>query len=158
MMTTYTPPHEVAEFDCDLEALGYIYGPGVWNVTPEWAEKFSHHRDALMPLAESGSVWAQYSLSVIYCSGLLHTSEAAYLAAYPEDEIQMTHWLGLAAAAGHVGALDNMLCVRDGISTEAERLKSIYRSNPELFKNSPPPSSAWEAEMRTLHELAYKNR
>lgn len=155
-MPPYNPPPEVTAFESDLNELGLVCDGEHWYVTEAWAEKFRQHFDKILPLAQAGDVAAQYALANIYNFGVLYASEEAYLATGLDDMKKMVHWLKLVAATGHVGALDNLLCVPKGISEEVDRLKALYRSHPEIFREAPAPSTAWEEEMRKLYELAYK--
>lgn len=122
-------PPEVSRFRSDEETLGVVNDMENWYVTAEWAEKFNAHLTSLLPLAEQGNVLAQYSVAVIYMTGLHYSSLADRDVNAENDYIQMSLWLARAAKQGYMCAIDNLGAI--GVGEEAERIRTIIR---EVFK------------------------
>ena len=59
-------PEVVFAFQKDVDELGIVNDQKGWYVTDQWANKFQDHLKALLLLAESGDISAQYSVAAIY--------------------------------------------------------------------------------------------
>ncbi len=146
-------PEVVFAFQKDVDELGIVDDQKGWYVTDQWANEFQDHLKALLPLAESGDISAQYSVAAIYICGYLYRSEEEMAENHESDQRELTMWLEKAARGGHWGAIDNLLVL--GVGEETERLRKLYKENIELFEKAPPPSPDWEKSIKTLYEIAY---
>lgn len=146
-------PPPVRDFLVDVDAFYDERGPRTWRGTPESAARFRRHMEAMLPYAEAGDVAAQYALAMYYLLKLGHASEAEASALAGGDAIHLNAWLTRAAAAGHLGALDNLLEV--GTGPEAERIRALYKAHRSKFTLAAPPSADWRQDMEILYSLAY---
>ena len=119
-------PAEVAEFRRDTEALGMIGDLDRWYVTPEWANRFQAHLAKILPIAQAGNPWAQYSVASLYMCGYLYSTRDDRMANHDKDAEVFSLWLEKCARQGFVAAVDNL--ITDGVGVEADRLRRICRA------------------------------
>ncbi len=146
--------NEVKEFHKDRDQ--FLSEKDIENphISKKWMEILNKHYQTLLPLAEAGDAWAQYSISEYYSFSLLRENGVKTEQEFISDTNNMNIWLKKAAEQGHFGALDNLLSSQHG--TEPERLRHIFTKNTE-FSHSPAPTKGWQEDMRLLHKLAYES-
>lgn len=154
-MENLSTAKEVQDLYEDLERFGPVNDGENWFVTKAWANKFKHHLQKLLPLAEQGDALAQCEVANIYYVGYLHPSEDEALNCYQSDIETATTWWLKSIHGGVYSALDALMV--SGVGAETDRLRKIYKENLQEFTQGSPPSEDWEKDMKHLYAIAYKN-
>ena len=146
---------EVQLFIDDSRKLGAINDGKNWFVSEKWALKFQGHLNTLLLLAEQNDPMSQYQVACIYFSGYLYSNEKDAIENYESDIEKASFWFKKAAMNKVYSAIDNLISV--GVGEEANRLRVIYEEYKDQFPLINPPSVEWENNLKSSHEIAYKN-